>query len=235
MTTDHVAVRTLVKSPPELWAECSDAALLARHIGEFGEITITRLDPETSVTWEAERASGTVVIEPSAWGTRVTLTAQTTAEDDSAREGLVEVADEAAPDAEPETEPAQEELHAKVEEAVSEPDLAVAADPAPARGRLKRMIERTRTWFRPPVDELAPLPEGIVVEPATPPVQVAAEPDEAEPDEAPVDEAPVEAAKAPLDDAPDASEGDGRVDAEAVLSAALDSLGQAHHRPFSRA
>ena len=73
--TQHEASRTLVKSPPELWAECSDAASLARHLGQFGEIRITRLEPETAVAWEGERASGTVRLEPSGWGTRVTLTA----------------------------------------------------------------------------------------------------------------------------------------------------------------
>jgi len=65
-----------VKSPPELWTECSDAASLARHLGELGEIRITRLEPETAVAWEGEQASGTVQIEPAGWGTRVTLTAQ---------------------------------------------------------------------------------------------------------------------------------------------------------------
>src|SRR6201987_6503382 len=73
--TEHEASRTLVKSPPELWAECSDAGSLARHLGEFGEIKITRLDPETTVAWEGEHASGTVRIEPSGWGTKVILTA----------------------------------------------------------------------------------------------------------------------------------------------------------------
>ena len=34
--------RTLVKSPPELWAELSDPAALARHLGELGEIRIVR-------------------------------------------------------------------------------------------------------------------------------------------------------------------------------------------------
>ena len=63
--------RTLVKSPPELWAELSDAESLARHLGEFGEIRITRVEPETTVAWEGERASGTVEIEPSGWGTKV--------------------------------------------------------------------------------------------------------------------------------------------------------------------
>src|SRR4030088_1871036 len=62
--TEHEASRTLVKSPPELWAECSDAASLARHLDRFGEIRITRLDPETAVAWEGGRARGTVRVEP---------------------------------------------------------------------------------------------------------------------------------------------------------------------------
>ncbi len=45
--------RTLVKSPPELWAELSDPAALARHLGEFGEIRITRIEPESAIEWEA--------------------------------------------------------------------------------------------------------------------------------------------------------------------------------------
>jgi hypothetical protein len=67
--------RTLVKSPPELWAELSDPAALARHLGELGEIRITRVEPEQKVEWEADETSGTVLIDPSGWGTRVTLTA----------------------------------------------------------------------------------------------------------------------------------------------------------------
>src|SRR5207237_1904239 len=82
MTKEHEASRTLVKSPPELWAECSVAESLARHLaGSFGEIRITRLEPETAVAWEGEDASGTVRLEPSGWGTRVTLTAQTPVEE----------------------------------------------------------------------------------------------------------------------------------------------------------
>src|ERR1700761_371895 len=76
--TEHEASRTLVKSPPELWAECSDAGSLSRHLAEFGEIKITRLEPETTVAWEGERASGTVRIESSNWGTKVTMTATLT-------------------------------------------------------------------------------------------------------------------------------------------------------------
>ena len=61
--------RTLVKSPPELWAELSDPAALARHLGELGEIRITRAEPEKRVDWEADGTSGSVLIKPSGWGT----------------------------------------------------------------------------------------------------------------------------------------------------------------------
>jgi len=71
--------RTLVKSPPELWAELSDVEALTRHLAAFGEITITRVEPETTVAWEGERASGTVELAASGWGTKVTLTAEPTA------------------------------------------------------------------------------------------------------------------------------------------------------------
>src|SRR5947209_3512382 len=67
--------RTLVKSPPELWAELSDPVALSRHLGELGEIRITRVEPEHKVEWAAESARGTVLMKASGWGTRVTLTA----------------------------------------------------------------------------------------------------------------------------------------------------------------
>jgi hypothetical protein len=72
---DLRAQRTLVKSPPELWAELSNLDSLARRLSDFGEIRITRLVPEKTVAWEGERASGTVELESSGWGTRVRLTA----------------------------------------------------------------------------------------------------------------------------------------------------------------
>ncbi|HZI92054.1 MAG TPA: hypothetical protein VFD31_10580, partial [Thermoleophilaceae bacterium] len=71
---DLTVKRTLVKSPPELWAELSEVEGLSRHLGEFGEIKISRLDPERTVAWEGEHASGTVEIEASSWGTKVVLT-----------------------------------------------------------------------------------------------------------------------------------------------------------------
>src|SRR3954453_18703993 len=94
--TSLQASRTLVKSPPELWAELSELESLARHLGEFGEIRITKVDPESRVEWEADRASGTVRLEPSGWGTRVVLTVDTP---EAAPEVAPPVAEE--PDPEP--------------------------------------------------------------------------------------------------------------------------------------
>src|ERR1700683_2429156 len=104
--------RTLVKSPPELWTELSNPDALARHLGEFGEIRITRVEPEHEVEWQAGDTAGTVRIKPSGWGTKVTLTAtreiaavdQPTADDPQA-ETPIEIeataSDEATPDPDP--------------------------------------------------------------------------------------------------------------------------------------
>ena len=69
------AKRTLVKSGPELWAELSDPAALARHLAPFGSVRLTRTEPETLVAWEGDRAEGEVALEASGFGTRVTLRA----------------------------------------------------------------------------------------------------------------------------------------------------------------
>src|SRR3712207_4344823 len=111
----HCAQRTLVKSPPELWAELSDPAALARHLGEFGDIRITRLEPEDTVAWEGDTARGTVRLEPSGWGTRVTLTAESP---------------------EPEPEPAVEAVAEPEPEPEAEAD---AADETPRRGFFSRL------------------------------------------------------------------------------------------------
>ena len=102
--TEHEASRTLVKSPPELWAELSDESSLERHFDQFGEIRITRLEPETAVAWEGERVSGTVRLEPSGWGTKVILTAR------AARVVEARADEEAVADEAPEvvTDPAHE-------------------------------------------------------------------------------------------------------------------------------
>src|SRR4051812_14187489 len=111
--TSLQASRTLVKSPPELWAELSDLGSLARHLREFGEIRITKVDPESRVEWEADRASGTVRLEHSGWGTRVVLTVDTP---------------EPAADPEPEAEP--DSVPETISGAIEEP-AAEAPDPEP--------------------------------------------------------------------------------------------------------
>ena len=195
--TELQASRTLVKSPPELWAECSDAASLARHLGRFGEIRITRLEPETAVAWEGERARGTVRIEPAGWGTKVILTA---VEMDAGAPPVVEL--EPVVEPEPIEEP---------DVVVSEPPEAPAAEPPPRRPRFARL----RAFLRGP----EPAADSPAVDPpleTTPP---------------PVAEAPAAADPPPATQEP---LGEGS-DAQAALAAALDSLGQAHHRPYSRA
>ena len=57
-------------------AELSDVQALARHLGEFGDISITGTDPETTVAWQGEHARGTVAIEASGGDEGSTLTAE---------------------------------------------------------------------------------------------------------------------------------------------------------------
>ena len=71
MATIEVS-RTLVKSPPELWAELEGDCLST----VVGEVTIRPVEAERELAWEAEGASGTAVLEPAGWGTKVTLTAE---------------------------------------------------------------------------------------------------------------------------------------------------------------
>ncbi|HEY2718477.1 MAG TPA: hypothetical protein VGI52_02520 [Solirubrobacteraceae bacterium] len=96
--------RTLVKSPPELWAEISDPEALARHLGEFGEIRITRVQPEQQIEWAAAEASGSVIIKPSGWGTKVKLTVERELASADAQADAPEAEADPAAEVEPETE-----------------------------------------------------------------------------------------------------------------------------------
>ena len=149
---DLTAKRTLVKSPPELWEELSEVDRLARHLDAFGEIRITKLEPEHTVAWEGEHASGTVSIEPAGWGTKVTLTAELPElepeppePDRVAEEPVVE-------------EPVVEEPVA--EEPVAEEPVAeepVAGEPVASRNRLPRnRPPRSPRHPCPPAEPLAP-------------------------------------------------------------------------------
>lgn len=74
--------RTLVKSPPELWAElaadCLEPAL--------GAVSVEPTEPERELRFAGEGVHGTAVLEPAGWGTKVTLTAET--EEQVARVGF---------------------------------------------------------------------------------------------------------------------------------------------------
>jgi hypothetical protein len=226
------AQRTLVKSPPELWAEISDVATLARHLGEFGEIRITRLEAETTVVWEGDRARGTVELEPSGWGTKVTITAEAVPvepEPEPEPEAVVEPEPEPEPESviEPEPEP----------EAVVEPEPEPEPDPGPTAevaelepkvGFFARLFRRRKAQ---PVVVAVPEAEIEAIagpEPEPEPEVVAIV--EPEPEPEPVVEAVAEPEPEPEPRAETLD--DGQV--EAVLVGVLDDLGAAHHRPFSR-
>jgi hypothetical protein len=198
--TEHQTSRTLVKSAPELWAECSDAASLARHLGAFGEIRITKLEAETTVAWEGAAASGTVKLESSGWGTRVTLTV-TQGERPAEPEPVA---------LEPEPV-AVEPVAVEPEPVAVEPEPAgISAEPARPLGRLARFRLAFRRRAAPAVQSIVP---------------------DSEPEPEPVAETPAAPAPAPgTAPAPEPAPATG----EDALVAALDSLGMAHHRPYSR-
>ncbi len=237
--TEHQSSRTLVKSAPELWAECSDAASLARHLGAFGEIRITKLEPETTVAWEGAAASGTVRLESSGWGTRVTLTVTEEAPPAEPEPVVAEPAAEA-----PEPEPVVEapEPVAEAPEPVAEAPEPVAEEPvteepvteepveaAPRRGVFARFrLFRRRPGAEPVIEMVAePEPEQVVEADPVVEIEPVAEPEpiaEAEPVVEPDLEPLAETQPAPP-----------QPTSEDALVAALDSLGMAHHRPYSRA
>jgi hypothetical protein len=141
--------RTLVKSPPELWTELSNPHALARHLGEFGDIRITRVEPEHAVEWQAGDTAGTVRIKPSGWGTKVTLTAT---REIGAAEQAVE--DAASPQPEPERE-----FEPEAEPEAEAGAHAVAPAPEPEREPARDSIESSQP------EPAAVAPPPVVVEP----------------------------------------------------------------------
>jgi hypothetical protein len=239
--------RTLVKSPPELWAEVSDLEALARHLGEFGEIQITRLEPETTVVWEGDRVSGTVRLEPSGWGTKVTLTAELAAIEEAAapEEPGVVVEEPAVVVEEPAVvveEPAVVVEEPAVEEEpvpLPEPVAVEAAPPSPIQETPVAQEPRRGFWARlfgrrvaevPPAED--PPPPPAVEEPAPEPPPVQEPPAPAPPPLQPVPDPQPPAEPEHDEPLPAAELDDDR--AVAVLTEVLDNLGSAHHRPFSR-
>jgi hypothetical protein len=227
--TEVQAHRTLVKSRPELWAELSDAGSLARHLGEFGEIRITRIEPETTVAWEGAHASGTVEISTSGWGTRVTLTALPARQEAPPRPEPVpkpEPEPEPEPVPEPEPEPEPEPVPPPAREPEPQPEPPLVAVTAARTSFLGRLFPRRPALEHAPEPcaEVAPLPQ-----PEPPPPAPEPEPD-VEPKPDIVTEPDVE--PEPGVEPEPSVDGDRAL---AILTAVLDDLGAAHHRPFSRA
>jgi hypothetical protein len=233
---DLTAKRTLVKSPPELWEELSEVEGLAKHFAAFGEITITKLEPEHTVAWEGEHGSGTVSIEPSGWGTKVTLHA--------------ELPEQEAVEPEPEPEPVEPEPEAiteaepvDMEPVLVEPISLPEHEPEPKRGFWGWLFRsRTATTSAAEPEPLLTEPKPLVTEPepaVAEPEPIAAEP---EPEPEPVAiEVEEQTDAEPEEEPPAAEEQPDELStsldpdrARLVLDEALDTLGAAHHRPFSR-
>ena len=135
--------RTLVKSPPELWAELSDPQALGRHLGEFGEIRITRVEPERKVEWEADDASGSVVIKPSGWGTKVKLTVRRTLS-----ESETETETESASTAQaPPAAPTEAHDPGEPDDRASQAEIAAEAPPAPTSAPSPLAMPATHAGF----------------------------------------------------------------------------------------
>jgi hypothetical protein len=245
---DLTAKRTLVKSQPELWEELSELERLAKHLGAFGEIKITKLEPEHTVAWEGKRACGTVSIEPSGWGTKVTLTAELVEDGDPPEQeepvGAAGVGEEPAPDA---GDAAADAVEQPVD--VTKP---APADEVPSTVQQRR---RRGFWSRLFAGWLVPeerLARATVTDTAEPPgAGLPGTPAQTRVEEEPprtVEAAAgVVAEETPAPDVgPDGHElaaptTDTEVraaidheQARSVLEETLDALGSAHHRPFSR-
>jgi hypothetical protein len=290
--TESKASRTLLKSPPELWSEVSTATSLQRHMDQFGEIRITKLEPETAVAWEGEHARGTITLEVSGWGTRVSLTAEPVRANgvDGTSSEAVDVAEPEPADDSAESEVADDLIESEVAndlvesvvagdrvepeladdrvkpeapETVDSPDAVAFEMPhlSPERDDFEARVQRPRwtrrlarafeKWFGParlesaePVaqaPELQPAQRAawpvVAREPARPTTPVAPTPTPtpvaAEPKARATTTQPPIISRAPAPEQGPPPEVDAA--STAALDAALESLGQAHHRPFSRA
>jgi hypothetical protein len=242
--------RTLVKSPPELWAELSDPAALARHLGELGEIKITKVEPERTVEWEAEAAKGKVELKPSGWGTKVTLSVThappevSPAEESRPEQTAIEqraaepetslhppaTAAEAEPSLHPPATGAEAEPETDLQSAMTAEEAEPKAQRASRRGFLARLFRR-RARIEPDT-----VPDAIT-EPEPPENSETAKEEEptAEPADPTTEAADLSAE--PADLSAELAQAEQAIEAQTteMLKTVLDRLGAAHHRPFSRA
>lgn len=266
MTVFSEVKRTLVKSRPELWVELSDPKSLGGHLGDPPGIKITRIEQETTVEWEADQASGSVQLQSSGFGTKVTLSLSR--ELPAIETASIHLAPEPAP--QPVSEPAAREeaveavLGFEVETAVN-PQPIVKPEPIaiyepPRRGFFTRLFKRRHTpaplviepapdaCVEPNPDACAePGPAGLTEPEPMPTGKPSAKPEAAKdavepqieaervgPDKVEQAADPVERQLASVAVDLTALEAQMAEQDQAMLTAMLDRLGAAHHRPFSR-
>jgi hypothetical protein len=191
--------RTLVKSPPELWAELSDPTALSRHLQLPGEVRVTRVEPERTLEWEAQDASGKVELAPSGWGTKVRLS-------------LTREAPEASSSETSPSEPAASQADDRDDAPTAHDRTASTARRRRRLGVIFRLLWRKRS------DEADSTPPRAAKS-RGPALDCAQEPDLPQPD---------------LAAEPRADEEELAAAGTTLLNGVLDSLGAAHHRPFSR-
>lgn len=206
--TAYDVSRTLVKSQPEVWAELEQVERLAELLGDEA-IAITRSEPESTIEWQGRSASGTIELAASGWGTKVRLTAQTTAASTPQAEPVPE------PAVEPEPEPIAvvEQVEPEVEPE-PEPVAEIATEPEVKLGLMARM---KAIFGSKPVEvvaepEIEEVPDAAVEPEPVPQPEPEPEP---EPESEPVAESEPEP-----------------IDFEERLTSVLDHLGSAHKRPF---
>ncbi len=216
MSDSSEVQRTLVKSPPELWAELSDPERLGHHLGELGEIRITSVEPETKIEWQTHDANGVVQLKPSGWGTKVTLsvTRNPPAPDEQAEPRPQPVA---LVEPEPVIEPEPTPEPGPVATVEPEPE-PLPVEPEPQLGFFARLFRKRKVKR---VAVVEPEPE-IEIEIAA---MAAPEPIYPDPPPEPLVDLAAELALVEAQMAEETTE---------LLTGVLDRLGAAHHRPFSR-
>jgi hypothetical protein len=255
------AGRRLVKSPPELWAEVSDAETLSRRLAAFGQVRILCTEPEKTVAWEGEHASGTVEIGASGWGTMVTITAVPSVAESPqppvpGPPAPPPTPEPPSPTPDPGPPPAPDPVppapgppspgpgpDAQISSGSSPVGQGSAAEPlVVARpGFLGRLFRRRASSVAETPDPdprpLEPVPDPPPEpEPTEPPPDTEPEPERVpEPEPEPLRPVPDEPFGPAAADPPAAPAGPSPDRIPEVLEAVLDDLGAAHHRPFSRA
>lgn len=233
----NVAVsRTLVKSPPEVWAELEREGRLAELLAD-DSLEVTVAEELAVLEWRAQNACGRIEIKTSGWGTKVSLTAEIDEPASQAEPAAAETASETVAQDEPvvtdEADPAEMDQAEVETDAAPEPQTEATAETAdetqqdtPKPGfwaRIKSVFEGN--------SELAdPLVADTTEQTEVPETVPAPEPELEVEIEVTTEDAPASVVATTQAPAAEAAAG---VDYEQLLTGVLDHLGSAHKRPFS--